>query len=121
MTSVNKLFLSTDTRKYFEFKDLVNKPQYTGDLLKFIKDNELFIRAYSGKVSTDYSTPLIPTETANFFYDRIYWENKLRNIVTSIPMPRQTFRIQFLQVVYLKLQLRRLPVKRDVSFDLLDI
>lgn len=95
MAGVRKLFMVTPQRWRSEIKTLATEPVFTKNISEYAKGNDIFKRAYSsyGQVSSDYATPLIPTETANFFYDRIYWENKLRNIVTTIPMPRATFRI----------------------------
>jgi len=93
MSGTRKLIMSTDQRKNIERRQRANPSLFNKDLADYMKKHETFVKAYSGKVSSDYATPLIPTETANFFYDRIYWENRLRNIVTTIPMPRETFRI----------------------------
>ena len=87
--------MATPQRWRSELKQLASEPVFTKNMSDYAKSNDAFKKAYAsyGQISSDYSTPLIPTETANFFYDRIYWENKLRNIVTTIPMPRATFRI----------------------------
>lgn len=93
MTATRKLLITTKRREAIEKRQRTNDPLFNKGLADYMKKHESFIRAYSGQESSDYATPLIPTETANFFYDRIYWENKLRNIVTTIPLPRATFRI----------------------------
>jgi HK97 family phage major capsid protein len=91
--ATRKLTIATKSRIAQEQKERINDVPFQKDLSGYLKTNESFQRAYGGKESSDYSNPLIPTETANFFYDRIYWENRLRNIVSVIPMPRASFKI----------------------------
>jgi len=60
-----------------------------------VESDHHFIRAtaYAGEESSDYSDPLIPTVTAEWMIDRIRWQNKLRGILTTLPMPGPTWKI----------------------------
>lgn len=47
--------------------------------------------AYAGGESSDYSSPLIPNITAASLIDRVRWANKLRQLLTTVPMPGPTW------------------------------